>query len=252
MTFEKLNAAGSLAIGLVCEFVDQDSAPADYTGAPTSAADGVYLQGSPRCIVAVALRESDGYRTSRVVLGTIDLTTTVYTVTIDGNAVNYDAAVELPADATALVAGIALKIATDGTVGPIVNAVADPLAPTTTILITGKDQANYSVAPAVAGGTGSVSSFSGDAVSCNARTWLSIGGTVKSGQTGWPDRWLQPPEAVWAALDYRGLVERLDCASFARGYMELDTIAGHGADGAGIVLTIGKVMIGPSVLEPTR
>lgn len=250
--YNDLNLAGLLAIGLTPEWVDV--AEASYEVPPSSAASGVYLQGAPVVLLSVDLREEVHRRTSRVVITTADLTTTVYTVTIDGNAVVYDASSELPADATALVAGIASAIDSDGTVGAIVDAVADPDAPTTTILITGKSKATYSISAKAVSGTGALT-CNADAATAKLQVYFTAGGIVKSGSTGSPNRWKAPPSGLWD-IDRHGFTERLDCAGFDRVAVELHTIAGHANDGAAsgsvsITQNVAAVMVGPSVLEST-
>lgn len=244
--FEDLNRAGLLAIGLMPEWVD--IASADYLTPPDAADSGVYLQNSPRVLISVDVRDQVHRRTARVVVGTADLTTTVYTVTINGTAVAYDASASLPADATALVAGIAAALEADGTVGPLVVATADPDAPTTTILIRGASATDYSIAVSVVGGTGTLS-CNADAVSCTVHAYLTAGGIVKTGSTGSAGRWKRPAEGVWTGVAYRGVCERLDCGGYDRIAIELTSIAGHASDGGTVTFNIARVMVGPAVLE---
>lgn len=247
--YEDLNRAGLLAIGLKPEWVDQDATAANYTGAPNAAADGVFLQNSPKALVQVNARESAHRRTGRVQITTADLTTTVYTVTIDGFPVVYDASVETPFDLAALVAGIAAKIEADASATLVVDAVTDPENPDT-VLITGKAEADWSLDATVAGGTGAVSATA-DATGFDVRIWTTPGGVVKSGSTGKPNGWASPVDAVYSGRDYRGFVERLDVAGLERLYVELFNITNDGSDGAAVSVTIDRVMVGPAVLEAT-
>ena len=242
--FEDLNRAGLLALGLIPEW--QDVASADYTGAPNSAADGVALSNTPRAMFSVDLRQEVHRRTARVVVGVADLTTTVYTVTINGTAIAYDASSALPANATALVAGIAAAINANGTVSPVVTAVSDPSAPTTTILIQGDIVADFSINVSVSGGTGTLSA-NADAVSCTARIYETAGGIVRSGSTG-STRWKIRSSRSYS-VTFRGLMEPLDVAGSGRIYIELASITGHASDGGGVTINVASVMLAPSVLE---
>lgn len=244
--YEDLNRAGLLAIALKPEWVDQSS----YTGAPSSVSDGVYLQDSPKALVQVNARESVHRRDARITIATYDLTTTVYTVVIDGNSVVYDASVELPADNAALRAGIANKINTDGTVGPLVTATDDDANNSDAILIVGDSEADFSFNCTVAGGSGAVT-LTAAATGFDVRLYTSAGGIVKSGSIGAAQGWASPVDAEYSGNDYRGFVERLDVAGLERMYVELYNITKDGADGAAVVATIAKVMVGPAVLEAT-
>lgn len=240
--FEDLNRAGLLAIGLQPEW--QDVAAADYAGAPTSQAAGISLVNSPKAYFSVDLREEVHRRTARVVVTVADLTLTTYTVTINGTAVAYNASSALPANATALVAGIAAAINADGTVGPIVTAIADPAAPTTTILIRGDTETDYSIAIGVSGGTGTLT-CNADAVSCTARQWVTAGGIVRSGSTG-STRW--KTDGTFS-ITWRGLMWDRDYAGRGRIAVSLESIAGHASDGGSVTRNVARVMLAPSVLE---
>ena len=240
--FEDLNRAGLLAIGLQPEW--QDVAAADYAGAPTSLAAGISLVNSPKAYFSVDLREEVHRRTARVVVTVADLTLTTYTVTINGTGVSYDASAGLPASPTALVAAIAAAINADGTVGPLVTAIPDPDAPTTTILIRGDAEADYSIAIGVASGTGALT-CNADAVSCTARLWVTAGGLVRSGSTG-STRWKTDGTV---GVSYRGLMWDRDYAGRGRIAVSLETITGHASDGGNVTKNIASVMLAPSVLE---
>lgn len=245
--YNQLNAAGLLAIGLKPEWVDQDGTPDDWTGAPAIATSGVYLQGSPKAMVQVNAREAVHRREGRVEITTADLTTTVYTTTIDGTAVVYNAAVELPADLAALVAGIAAKIELDAAATLVVDATTDPNDPNS-VLITGKAEADWSLDATAAGGTGAVSATAA-ATGFDVRCYTTPGGIVKSSSTGKPNGWAAPVDAVYTGNTYRGFVERLTVAGLDRLYVEAYNLTKHAADGAAVVATLARVMVGPTVLE---
>lgn len=245
-TFEDLNIAGLQALGLNPKWVD--ILQANTVGAPNSASDGVFTEDSPKSLIYVALREDVSLRTSRVVIGVADLTVTVYTVIINGNSVVYDASVELPATATLLVSGIADKINADGTVGPLVTASADPDALTTTILIQGKAEPDYSINATAVGGTGTLT-FNADGAGCDIRVYATPGGALASGSTGNPDRWVKPLDALYPGIDFRGFFERFDTAGLDRVYVEIENLAGHASDGGSITQNVAGTMVGPSVVE---
>ena len=247
--YEDLNRAGLLAIGLIPEWVDQDDAAADYTGAPTGASSGVYLQDSPKTLVQVNAREAVHRREARVQVTVADLTTTVYTVTVSGTAVVYDASAELPANLAALVAGIAAAIEADAAATLVVDAVTDPDNPDT-VLLTGKAEADWYLDVSVAGGTGALAATAA-ATGFDVRCYTTPGGLVKQGSTGKPNGWAKPVDASYPGNDYRGFVERLDTAGLDRLYVEVDNITKHASDGASVTATIAKVMVGPAVLEAT-
>jgi len=245
MSFEQLNNAGLKAIGLIPEWVHQP----DHLNPPNSPSDGIYLQESPRSMIAVATRTNSAHRTARIVLDVIDLTTSVYTTVINGNSVVYDAAAELPATAADLISGIADKINADGTVSLIVVAAPDSNALETTIIIGGKALADFSFDFTIAGGTGTYSEITADASMLDVDLWFLMGGIVKSGSTGPENSWIQADDGNWQNVDYRGLVNRLDSAGIQRCYVRTENITGHAADGISVDLTISYVGVGPSVLE---
>lgn len=242
--FDQLNSGGLLSLGLNVEWVDQTT----YTGAPVGADAGVYLNGSPSGMFAVALREAAHTREARVEITTADLTTTVYTVTINGNDVDYDASAETPADADELLQGIVDAINADGTVGAIVTAAVDP-DNADTVLLTGDDEDDYSIAVSVAGGTGALACTAA-ATSCSVRIWSTPGGIIKSGSTGY-DGWVKPANGLVTGVDSGGVMERITCGSMGRIYVELLSLDGHASDGGSVELTVARVMAGPSVLEAT-
>ena len=245
--YDDLNRAGLLAIALQPEWVDQDAAPANWTGAPNSASDGVYLQASPKAMVQVNAREAVAYREGRVTVSTADLVATTYTVTIDGTAVVYDASAETPADLAALVAGIAAAIEADGTATLVVDAVTDPDDPNS-VLITGKAEADWSLAIGVSGGAG-VLTATAAATGFDLRCYSTPAGLVKADNTGKPGGWAQIVDAVYSGNTYRGFVERLNVAGVDRLYVEAYNLTKHASDGSSVVATLAKVMIGPAVLE---
>jgi hypothetical protein len=182
----------------------------------------------------------------------VDLTTTVYTVEVDGNPVVYDASVELPATLAELIQGIADAINADITVGPIVTASTDPDDNDgKTVLIKGDTAANYSIDASAAGGTGTIASIVADGVSFDLRLFLTPGGLIRDGSTGNPNGWVMPLNGDWSSLDFRGWIERFDVAGCDRAYLQVSNLDGHASDGVTVEVTLERVMIGPAVLEAT-
>lgn len=243
--FDDLNRAGLLAIALNPEWVDQTA----FTGAPISATSGVFLQNSPKALVQVAAREDVSKREARVKIDTFDLTVTVYTVTISGTAVVYDASSELPASNAALVAGIAAKIEADGVATLVVDAITDP-DDADTILIIGKAEPDWFLDATVAGGTGALTATAA-ATGFDVQLYSTNGGIIKTASTGAPGRWVSPADSLYAGMDYHGWIERFDVAGLARYYAEIKNVTKHASDGSGVTATIANVAIGPAVLEAT-
>lgn len=251
MSFADLNDAGLLAIALIPEWVDQDAATSDYTGAPDAASAGVYLQASPKAVGEIKLREEVHRRTARIVVGVGD-TATTYTISIDGNTV---ATVPSASVVATTVSEWADDINADVTVGALVTASVDPDDATgATLLIQGIAEADYSIDYTLAGGTGTVTSFTADASSAAGRFFVSRGGLTKSGSdTGKENSWALALNGDLGAITYRGMTERFDVAGYTNGYLEVYDIAGVAGDGAtnAVTLTIYSVAIGPAVLEAT-
>lgn len=222
-------------------------------GIPDTPSSGVSLQNSPRTQIAVDLREEAHRRTVRITVPVVDLLVGVYTVIIDAVTVSYDAAAETPADAAALVQGIADKIAADVAANLIVQAAAidstgsTPAAPVDTILLRGIGEADYAVALSVVGGAGELSGVA-DASSASARVWFALRPPLGAAT---PGTWRQANGATYAAST-RGFIERFDTAGLDRGYVELLSVVGDAGDGATppSVLTYAPIVtLGPSVLE---
>lgn len=240
--FETLNLKGLDALGLNPIWTDVET----YTTIPDGADDGVYLYGSPKALGFVALRENVAKRTARVVITTAALTGTTYTVSINGNDVDYNSTSETPADADELVQGIVDAINNDGTVGPIVTASVDQDDEAgLTIKIVGDTEADYSIDTTLTGGTGAVT-VNADACSCDVRFYATHGGSVASEEDGAANVWVQPLDGLYEDIDYHGFLERFDIGGCDRAKIVLENLAGHADDGDEVTLN-AHVMIGPSV-----
>jgi len=221
---------------------------AAYTGIPAAPSAGVSLENSPRAQVVVDLREEAHRRSARITVPVADLLVGIYRVIVDGNTVDYDASVELPADAAALVQGVADGIAASAPANTIVTATAVDSTgaggPVDTILLRGIAEPDYSISLAVVGGTGELAGIA-DAATAQAIAWFA------ARPPNAPGTWRRANGATYN-VDTRGFVERFDTAGLDRIYIELRVVAGDAGDGATppSVLTLAPVVtLGPSVLE---
>jgi len=212
---------------------------------PPSAADsGVYLQRAVRALVHVSLRENVAYRSVR--LTTTTVLTGTYTVTVDGNAVAYNATVEAPADINELLEGIAEAVNDDVTVGALVTAsiVTQIGGDDFEILITGVGEADYSV-DFTHSSTGSPTLTAvADRCSATMRLWWLPDARVGSTP---PQIWAWSGD-VWT-LDRRGWLERFDVAGLARLHVQLSDRAGHAGDSSIVTYAAPAISIGPCLSE---
>jgi hypothetical protein len=188
------------------------------TGAPTTVLSGIDVDEAILAMVHVGLRYEVHNHSSRVTVTTTDLTTSVYTVTVDGTAVAYDASAELPATLQALLDGIADAINLDATVNLVVLASVETVDDTLTLVlrnITG-EASTHTTAVSVAGGTG-VLAFVEDAISAALRLFgLARNSTLP---------WVKVNGADYT-LDHLGFLERFEVSGLSRFYVEVHTIVG--------------------------
>ena len=169
-----------------------------------------------------------------------------YTVTVDGNAVSYDAsaASPAPADAADVLEDLAAAINADGTVGALVNAEAldeDGDGTVDTVRLRGLGEADYSIAVSATGGA--ALTCEADPASCSARVWLSARGTGAL-----PPGWRVPNGGELGEITRRGFDERLGTGGCSRAYVEIHSITGVSSDGAGVTY-VPRVFVGPGVAE---
>lgn len=235
-TFEKANDLAILSGGRKPAWEEETS----YTGAPTSTTSGVYLDNTLHAIVAVTLREEAHRRTARLTLDVVDLTA-VYTVTIDGNAVAYDAGAGGAANAEDIIQGIAAAIVASGPASAIVTASAedeDDDSTDETVLLVGVAEADYTLDIA-ATGTGELAAVA-DPMTGALRGW------IKAREASAPAAWLLAYDADYT-ITRRGFMERFDVGGLERLYVEVYDLAGTG-DGVDVTYA-AKVEIGPCVIE---
>lgn len=213
----------------------------DYTGAPTLASSGVYLENALKAPVVVALRESAHRRTARVTVAVLD-NTAGYTITIDGNAVNYVATGDTEEE---LIQALAAAITADtpAGAGDVVTATAvdtDDDGLDDTLLLVGKAEAFWTLTVG-ASGTGELLAVA-DGDQATMRVW----GYPKGSNDDTPEVWTLIFDAVYT-LTERGFLERFDVGGISRLYIELDGLDGTG-DGAEVTYA-ATVRIGPCVTE---
>lgn len=245
----------------------------DIDGAPSTADAGVALaptitNGTTAARVAVKLREDVYRRTARVTVTTRDAAAN-YTVTVNGTAIATTSG-SFATDDSVLVE-LKAKIDADTTVG---QAVAPPGSPVidsylidssgdvtlgtvaggnaaVALVIIGEADTDYSIAVS-AGGTG-VLACKADPLTATAYIWLTAGGR---GEDGTSDK---PGDVDWCLADdgaksvtRRGLAINLNVGGWARLYVELGSVAGHGSDGGTVTYTDANspvVWVGPAARE---
>ena len=226
-------------------------AASPHTGAPSLATSGTDVRtgfgsaGSVKVPLVVALREDPSKRTFRIEITTTDLTAT-YTVTIDGNAVSYDANAASAADVDDIIEGLVAALNNAGgtgvtgnaTVAATLTAQVDP-DDSTKVLVEGDTESHYTIAVSTTGS--GVQAVVADPSSCTMRLWVKW----YSASTSPP--WTQVNSGS-KTLDYRGWSDRISTAGFSRLYVELDSLAGTG-DGTSGITYDADVYVGPCGLE---
>lgn len=205
---------------------------------PSSALDGVYLDGAVRTLGHVSLREAPEARTVRLTIPSATLSGN-YTVQIDGNVVVVAGGV---GSLALLIDAIVAAINADGTIGPIVTASPEG-TPHDTVLIVGDTEDDYSIG-FIHSGAATVLVVA-DLVSATLRPWWLPGARVGS-----------TPPGLWAwsgdewSLDRRGLIVRYDSAGLDRLLLQVSDRAGHSGDGT-VTYSDPITSIGPCLSEVT-
>ena len=128
-----------------------------------SATDGINVANSLVTTLRVQLRANASYRTSTITIDTLD-TASEYKVTIGGTAVTYDAASDTTT--TTVATGLPAALEANGTVAALVTSTSEG----NVITIVGDAAANYSIAVAIVGGSGTMT-LSAEATSVTFRVW---------------------------------------------------------------------------------
>lgn len=236
--FETANKIAVLLGGLSPDWSTQsDAAVADGGSFPLPVAEsGVALGESITAGLAVRLRENAAYRTARLTVTFVASKT--YTVTIDGHDVVYDNTGD--ADAADVLLGIAAAINADSTANALVLAEARSAEDTTTgvktqVVLTGKDEADYSLA--CAADASATIAIVADAAECAIDLWAMASGQGPG--------WARVNGVDEIAVDSRGLYETLDSLGpLSRLYVQCRAVAGATGDGAGVTYK-PTVFVGP-------
>lgn len=215
---------------------------------PAAITEGADLIDSASAWVAIGVRENVAYRTARLTIPTVDSGGETFTVTIDGNAVDYvDAGSQ---GLNALVTAIAAAINADGTVGGIVEATAVEAAKDApslfslndSVRIRGIGESDFSVDFATDGS--SVVLATADAISASADVFVY---RKAAPNTAANQRWRKVPGTL--AIDSDGYAETWNVGPVARMYIRLFGLALLGTDGSGVVARVPDIDIAPGILE---
>lgn len=236
-----------------------------HTGVPASIAAGVSLNVAASTgtvlnaivsILQIEMRENVAFRTARVSFNPFAVSGT-WVVSIDGNAVSFAAGGG--DDADAVIDGLIAALSGVGAADALVtfegenNSGATPtsIAPFDTLLIKGKASPKYSVAASETATAGALALVA-DAETADRLIWTLPSTAAKAaGNSLVPLTWAE--FAAIASITPGGSVETLQTNGRVRGYVELASIVGDGADAAdgalGVVYT-PRVYWGPCVDEP--
>ena len=245
-TLTTVNTEAVLATGRTVQWSHQ----ASYTGAPADAAAGVAFDKPVSVYLSVRLREEIHRRTARVTMASLD-TGATYTVTLNGTGINY----ATPSDEDDLITGLRDAIIANGTTNALVSVAAldadgedvtSSAQPAVTLLITGKAEADYSIAiSATAGALACVA----DAVTASGRLYMKPDGSKANNASGSTDAvpdWRLVSGGGSLSFERRGFFERINAAGSSRVYLELHTLAGDGSDGGGVTYS-ARVDLGRAV-----
>ena len=218
-------------------------ANAGSTTPPSAGTSGTALQDAVRTLVHVSLREQAHRRTARLTVPTLDLTC-VYTVTIEGTAVAYDATADGAASRQDVIEGIAAAINADGTANLIVAASTEMSdgVNVDTVLIRGLAEEDWSID--FTESDSAVVACEADPARASMRLWWLPDARVGS-----------TPPTVWAwsgevyEVSRRGLVERFESAGLARLFVQLYDRLGDSADGSMVTYSDRVISVGPCLSE---
>lgn len=228
--FEKGNLLSILAAGRKPQWVEQT----DYTGAPNSTGDGVYLENSLQTYVVVEVRAAVAYRTAVFVGADLELASEI-DLTFDGTGITVSGPFD---DTEAALAAVAAAIEADGTLDDLLSVVATA----TTLTVTGKAEDDYSIDQVNAVGGGTLT-CTADALAGAARVFVTL--RESNGPT---NKWVMAYDADYT-LGRRGFVDRFATGGQDRVYIEIYDLAGHADDGPEVVQAVTAVWVGPCVVE---
>lgn len=217
---------------------------AAFSGAPTLANSGVYLENSLVAMICVKMRRDAHRRTARVTIPNANLAATTYTVNINGTAHNVAPAF---ADRAAIIAALVSSINGGAQASVVTASAADEdsgVAGNDTLLIVGDVEADFTISVAVAGGDGTIAAKADPSVA-TLRVWSYPKGSEAAAYPN-PDAWETPYGGTYT-LDYRGFLERFPVAGVSRFYVELASVDTVG-DGSEVTYQ-PEILIGPCITE---
>ena len=231
---------------------DGTSADAAYTGGPANSGSGVVaasavtaqwqVQMRPRSTATLAAGGVDG-RQVVLTVAAVD-TSASYVVTLGGTAATYAAT---GGDTALLIlTGIQAAIIANGTLNALVVTSLDSATPALTI--TGRAEADYTIALATTG-TGGLAGVA-DPTGASMRFWgRGVQGDLSNTQRGYGQQWLLVGGVTGITLDWRGWTDMLAVNGLGSLWIELYSVVGTGdtAPTAPDTLTYAaRVVIGPA------
>ena len=193
-------------------------------GAPSTTAQGVSTKGAINARIHVALREDVAVYGSRVVI-TVFAGGGTYTVTVNGNAVVYDASAGGDdADIAESINGIADAINGDGTVNLLVSATVESRNGTTadTVVLRNKGAETVTHTTLAVGSVGATMDYNEDALTVALVRAYELPDT--DNDTAVTLGWAKINEGEFVSLDFRGISERLTISGSGKVYAEIGTI----------------------------
>jgi hypothetical protein len=235
--FALANEAVLRTAGAVSEWEEQ----VDHTGRPASTIAGVPLNGSIATTIVVDLRHEIHRRRCVITVETSGLTDT-WGLSIDGNAVSYDADVEGAVNDGDVLLGLKADIEATPAAAVLVSAEVldlDDDGVVDTLILYGKGEDDYSIdwSSDAAGVLG----VEADAISCDY-----IVRTMADGAKA-PTPWRRAGNGKFDGLDTDGDDRRLNTASRARVHVQTLNVAGHASDGAS-VMPVVRVWVGRGIV----
>ena len=214
--------------------------------APASDADGVYLDNAVRALLTVQMRELTHCRTARLTIPSLTIGNT-FTVTINATAVAYNSTGDANLDE--VVDGIAAAIEANGTVGPLVSAVAvrgsdDAVTPGVrdSVRIRGVAYDEFSIDFSDNGA--STVAVVADPVTADVNVFYTLrGATGSSPPSGWRRH------GTVYTVTRGGLVEPLVVSGRNRAAVFFAAVGKQGSDGSVVTVRTPTFAVGPCVLE---
>jgi hypothetical protein len=208
-----------------------DLPSSDTVGVDTSSAIVTNVSILPR---SAGLRFS-----SRVQISVEDLSSTSYTVSIDGNSVVYDAAIELPATSGAILQGLSVALNLDPTISTLIVSTlidADGDGAIDTILIKNLDDTATHTTNVSTVGSGELTAKQ-DATSATA-TLYALGSKYRGVGPSW-----SKINGASFTIDSEGFTERFNTSGYDRIFVRLQSVSGPSGGNAQDEV---QILVGPA------